>query len=77
MATRKKQKKKEREKENIDLSIPTKVLRWKPHSTHPEGCVDSAGERVQDVDILMLVQQDEAQEDLQEGWLGDAAQKKV
>lgn len=53
------------------------MLRWKPHPTHPEGCVDSAGERVQDVDILMLVQQDEAQEDLQKGWLGNAAQKKV
>lgn len=44
---------------------------------YPEGGVDSAGERVQNVDVLVLVQQDEAQEDLQERWLRDAAQEKV
>jgi hypothetical protein len=58
-------------KENLHLSIPKQALLesglqapflW--GSPYPERGVDPAGESVQDVDGLMLVQQDETEEDL-------------
>lgn len=42
-----------------------------------EGSVDTADERVQNVDVLMEVQQDEGQEGLQQGRLTDASQEQV
>lgn len=46
-------------------------------SPYPKRGVDAAGESVQNVDIFMLVQEDEAEEDLQKCWFRDASQEKV
>jgi hypothetical protein len=46
-------------------------------SPYPKRGVDPAGEGVQDVNVLMPVQEDEAEEDLQERRLRDAAQEEV
>lgn len=44
---------------------------------HLEGGVDAADQRVQDVNILMLVDEDEGEEGLQQGRLRNAPQEEV
>lgn len=45
--------------------------------THLKRCVDSADQRVQDVDVVMAMCKDEDEEGLQEGGLTYAPQEKL